>query len=119
MTLSMRGGFLLTTLLFSSAWGAEPAADRPFTSLPYTPSLDVTARDRSVNPCEDLFTYSCGGWQKQHPIPKDQASWSVYGKVYNENQRYLWGILEAGAKSDAKRTPSQQKIGDYFAACMD
>jgi endothelin-converting enzyme/putative endopeptidase len=56
---------------------------------------------------------------KNNPIPGDQANWSVYGKLHQENQRYLWGILLDAAKSDPTRTPTQQKIGDYFDACMD
>jgi endothelin-converting enzyme/putative endopeptidase len=31
--------------------------------LPYSPSLDVTSMDKTVDPCVDLYTYSCGGWQ--------------------------------------------------------
>jgi len=51
-------------------------------------------------------------------IPADQASWSVYAKLGNDNQQFLWGLLEDAAKAKV-RTPVQQKIGDYFAACMD
>jgi hypothetical protein len=86
--------------------------------MPYSPSLDVTSLDRSVDPCTDFYKFSCGGWQKNNPIPADQASWSVYAKLGNENQQFLWGILEADAKA-ANRTPVQQKVGDYFAACMN
>ena len=95
------------------------AEERPYQELPYTPSLDVSAMNRAVDPCEDLYAYACGGWQQHHPIPADQSSWSVYGKLYVDNQRFLWGILEDAARPDPKRTPSQQKVGDYFAACMD
>jgi endothelin-converting enzyme/putative endopeptidase len=95
------------------------AEDTPFTSLPYTPSLDPAAMDRAADPCQDLYQFSCGGWMKNNPIPGDQASWSVYGKLYQENQRYLWGILQDAAKPSPTRTPTQQKIGDYFDACMD
>jgi putative endopeptidase len=98
---------------------ASTPADRPYTSLPYTPSLDVRSMNRSIDPCDDLYTYACGGWQKNNPIPSDQTSWSVYGKAYFDNQRYLWGILESAATPSANRTASQQKIGDYFAACMN
>ena len=95
------------------------AEDTPFTELPYTPSLDAKSMDRSVDPCEDLYQYSCGGWMKNNPLPGDQASWSVYGKLYEDNQRYLWGLLQDAAKPTAGRTATQQKIGDYFDACMD
>ena len=109
-------------LLFASTGNAR-AADavpaRPLTELPYTPSLDTAAMDRSVDPCTDLYTYSCGGWMKKNPIPPDQSRWSVYRKLYVDNQQYLWGILETASKPEPSRTPNQQKIGDYFAACMD
>jgi putative endopeptidase len=95
------------------------AQTTPLTQLPYTPSLDVPSMDKSVEPCVDFYQYSCGGWMAHNPIPPDQASWSVYGKVADENARYLWGILEEAAKPSAQRTPVQQEIGDYFQACMD
>ena len=87
--------------------------------MPYTPSLDVSAMDRTADPCEDLYTFACGGWKKNNPIPADQNRWSVYAKLSVDNQRYLWGILEDAAKPASGRTPTQQKIGDYFAACMN
>ena len=103
-------------LLCSPAAGA---ADQPFTSLPYTPSLDPRWLDRTVDPCDDLYRYACGNWQKLNPIPPDQSSWSVYSKLTDENQHFLWGLLQDAASARAGRSPTQQKIGDYFAACMD
>ncbi|MEO8385210.1 MAG: M13 family metallopeptidase N-terminal domain-containing protein, partial [Betaproteobacteria bacterium] len=94
-------------------------ADQPATSFPYTPGLDVNGMDKTANPCEDFYQYTCGGWMKNNPIPADQPRWSVYGKLTQDNQRYLWGILDTLAKNTTGRNPRQQKIGDYFAACMD
>src|SRR5260370_5334909 len=95
------------------------AQERPLTELPYTPSLDIPSMDRTADPCVDFYQYTCGGWMKNNPIPPDQASWSVYGKLAEENGEFLWGILEEAAKPSADRTPVQQKIGDYFGSCMD
>jgi putative endopeptidase len=75
--------------------------------------------DRTANPCVDFYRYSCGGWLKKNPIPQDQASWSVYGKLYEDNQRFLWGILEDAAKPNPARSAVEREIGDFFAACMD
>ncbi len=99
---------------------ATPPASRIYVEprLPYTPSLDVTAMDRTVDPCVDFYTYSCGGWQKRNPIPADQTSWSVYGKLYEDNLTYLRGILEQASMAK-DRDAVRQKIGDYYAACMD
>jgi endothelin-converting enzyme/putative endopeptidase len=94
------------------------AADQPLKAIPYSPSLDLTSMDRTVDPCVDFYQFVCGGWRKSNPIPADQASWSVYAKLANDNRRLLWGILDQDAKL-THRTPIQQKIGDYYAACMD
>ena len=97
---------------------AAPSAAQPLQAMPYLPSLDVNNLDRSVDPCTDFYKFACGGWQKHNPIPADQAGWDVYAKLANDNQQFLWGILEEDAKA-TNRTPVQQKVGDYFAACMN
>jgi endothelin-converting enzyme/putative endopeptidase len=102
-----------------SAGGQQPTgAAKPLTAMPYSPSLDLTSLDRSVDPCVDFYKFSCGGWQKNNPIPADQSGWSVYAKLGDENAQFLWGILQQDATMK-DRTPVQQKIGDYFSACMD
>jgi endothelin-converting enzyme/putative endopeptidase len=55
---------------------------------------------------------------KNNPIPSDQTSWSVYGKLYEDNLNYLHGILEEAAKA-TNRDAVTQEIGDYYGACMN
>jgi endothelin-converting enzyme/putative endopeptidase len=81
--------------------------------------LDVLDMDTKVDPCTDFFTYSCGGWIKNNPIPPDQTSWSVYSKLEDDSKLLLQDILETASKPAPDRSAGQQKIGDYYAACMD
>ena len=104
---------MLAIFLSSLANAQQPDTDK------YTPVLDVTAMDRSIDPCADFFTYACGGWIKNNPIPPDQASWDLYSKMEDENKSKLRGILEAAAAPDVGRNAVNQKIGDYYASCMD
>ena len=72
-----------------------------------------------MDPCVDLYQFSCGGWQKKNPIPADQTGWSVYGKMYEDNLAFLRGMLEEAEKPDAQRNAVTQKIGDFYGTCMD
>jgi endothelin-converting enzyme/putative endopeptidase len=110
---------LVLFALVLTSHAAAQSAEQPLTSLPYTPSLDTTFMDRTVEPCVDFYQYACGNWIKNNPIPPDQAAWDVYAKLTNENQRLMWGVLQQAADSSHSRTPNEQKIGDYFHACMD
>jgi len=105
-------------LLFACA-ALSVLAQTSDTTLPYTPSLDVTAMDKSANPCVDFYQYSCGGWKKNNPIPPDQTSWSVYGKLYQDNLVFLRGILEQASAAGGQRDAITRQIGDFYAACMD
>jgi len=107
-----------TAVAFAQESKLAASPEKPLSAIPYTPSLDLNSLDRSADPCVDFYRYTCGGWKKNNPIPADQASWDVYSKLEYENSQFLWGILEEDAKLK-DRTPAQQKIGDYYSACMD
>ncbi len=112
--------FLLAGLFAISTCAQQTTPPHPPAqpTLPYTPSLDLAAMDRKVDPCVDFYEYSCGGWRKLNPIPPDQTGWSVYGKLYEDNLNYLRVILEQAAIA-TNRDAVTQKIGDYYASCMD
>ena len=105
--------FILISVLPFSAQNSSSSPKTP------PPVLNVTDMDPTVDPCTDFFTYSCGGWIKKNPIPPDQSSWSTYGKLQDENLAQLRGILEDAAKANSPSGSVTQKIGDYYASCMD
>ncbi|MCU1234094.1 MAG: Endothelin-converting enzyme 1, partial [Candidatus Solibacter sp.] len=81
--------------------------------------FDLTAIDKTADPCKDFYQYACGTWMKNNPIPADQSRWGRFNELDERNKQVLRGILEQAAKADASRDAVTKQIGDYYAACMD
>jgi len=80
-------------------------------------SFDLSAIDKTVDPCTDFYQYACGNWKKNNPIPSDQVRWGRFNELAERNNYLLYAELKSAA--DAPKTPLQKKYGDYFAACMN
>jgi putative endopeptidase len=88
------------------------------TSEPKKPIIfDLSAIDKTVDPCTDFYQYACGNWLKQNPVPADQVRWGRFNELAERNNYLLYTELKAAA--DAPKTPLEKKYGDYFAACMN
>jgi endothelin-converting enzyme/putative endopeptidase len=81
--------------------------------------FDVKAMDKTADPCKDFYQYACGTWLKNNPIPSDQARWGRFDELAERNRETLHQILEEASKPSPGRDADTQKIGDYYAACMD
>jgi putative endopeptidase len=82
--------------------------------------FDLANLDRSVSPCDNFFQFADGGWLKANPIPAAYSSWGTFNILRDHNEDVLHDILEEAAKDRAAKPGSSwQKIGDYYAACMD
>jgi predicted metalloendopeptidase len=114
----MRIWHLCTVFLLCGSFAAAQGASQTPSQPNLTPSLTFTPVDRSVDPCVDFYQFSCGSWLKNNPIPPDQPAWGRFNELAERNRLILRDILEDAAK-EAKRTPNEQKIGDFYASCMD
>jgi predicted metalloendopeptidase len=130
---------LLVPFLFgqSSTSPSQPAKDKSTQERPATantsdtpsdtpkPASDVRFNidmiDTKIDPCNDFYAYACSKWLAQNPIPADRSSWGRFNELQQRGEYIVRDILEKAASAQAGRSASanEQKIGDYYATCMD
>ena len=82
--------------------------------------FDAANLDRTCKPCDDFYQFAVGGWLKNNPIPPEYPEWGSFITLADKNEQALRGILEAAAANrSAAPGSNEQKIGDFFASCMD
>jgi putative endopeptidase len=85
-----------------------------------TPAFNLANLDKSVSPCTDFYQYSSGGWMKANPIPPAYSRWGTFNILQEHNEDILRSILEDASGSPQKSSDANwQKIGDFYASCMD
>jgi endothelin-converting enzyme/putative endopeptidase len=91
----------------------------PPSELPSVAHFSPDIADQTLDPCVDFYKYSCSKWSAANPLPSDEVAWGTAGPVSKWNQVILGQTLEKLSANDADRSPSEQKIGDFYYSCMD
>ncbi|MEO8099555.1 MAG: M13 family metallopeptidase [Acidobacteriota bacterium] len=88
-------------------------------ALAQSTGFDILSLNRAVDPCGNFYQFACGGWMASNPIPGDMARYGRFDALQERNRAVLQNLLESASADRPGRTLLEQKIGDYYAACMN
>jgi putative endopeptidase len=109
------GALLCASLVLLFAIGITAKSDANSSSWGFS----LTNMDQTCKPCDDFYQFAMGGWMKSNPIPPEYPSWGTFTELRDKNLSAMRSILEDAAKANAPAGSNKQKIGDYYASCMD
>jgi predicted metalloendopeptidase len=106
-------------LLASASAVGQTGGSAAGATVPAVHGIDPTDMDRAAKPCQDFYQYADGGWRAKNPIPAEFPSWGTFNELAERNRGSLRKILEKLAAEKHEPGSEEQKLGDFYASCMD
>ncbi|MDQ6887928.1 MAG: M13 family metallopeptidase [Gemmatimonadota bacterium] len=104
-----------SALLFAiqAAAAAQPVG------APATHDVVRSYMDTTCAACNDFFNFANGGWLATATIPAEYPAWGAGAELYERNLSSLHSILDELRKPSPGASPSDRKVGAFYATCMD
>jgi putative endopeptidase len=111
----------ISLLIFGMALGLAGFGVRSWSAVSAATSwgFDTSNLDKTCKPCDDFYQFAMGGWMKSNPIPPEYPNWGTFTQLADKNQQNVRQVLDDAAAAKAAPGTNEQKIGDFYSACMD
>jgi hypothetical protein len=71
-----------------------------------------------MDPCDDFYEYSCGGWIRNNLIPGGFPRWGTLSLITYRNQLLIKEELESN-QTDSQLTEAELKTKAFYRSCID
>ncbi|XP_037705359.1 endothelin-converting enzyme-like 1 [Choloepus didactylus] len=73
--------------------------------------------DASIDPCQDFYSFACGGWLRRHAIPDDKLTYGTIAAIGEQNEERLQRLL--ARPGGGPGGTAQRKVRAFFRSCLD
>uniref|UniRef100_A0A3Q2ZCW4 Endothelin converting enzyme-like 1 n=1 Tax=Kryptolebias marmoratus TaxID=37003 RepID=A0A3Q2ZCW4_KRYMA len=74
--------------------------------------------DPSIQPCQDFYSFACGGWLRRHGIPEDKLSYGIITAIGEHNEEKLQRLLQEPIRRHGPNS-AERKVKEFYRSCVN
>ncbi|KAM7399757.1 hypothetical protein PAMP_019003 [Pampus punctatissimus] len=74
--------------------------------------------DPTIQPCQDFYSFACGGWLRRHGIPEDKLSYGIITAIGEHNEEKLQRLLLEPIRRHGPNS-AERKVKEFYRSCVN